>query len=80
MVIIPSMAETRPLLCSLENNVMRYSTALATPKPSAYSDMPATTLVTLGQYQVTSTIRLVTMMKPNMVAAPTSSRFLAKRE
>ncbi|MNC57193.1 hypothetical protein D3C75_1068390 [compost metagenome] len=36
---------------------MRYSTALATPRPSAYSDMPATTLVTVGQYQVASTIR-----------------------
>jgi len=57
MVIIPSIADTSPLLWSLANSVMRYSTALATPSPNAYSDMPATTLVTVGQHQVASTIR-----------------------
>ncbi|MNW09172.1 hypothetical protein D3C71_2061060 [compost metagenome] len=36
---------------------MRYSTALATPRPRAYSDRPATTLVTDCQYQVATTIR-----------------------
>ncbi|MNP70297.1 hypothetical protein D3C76_1665140 [compost metagenome] len=42
------------MLCSLANSVMRYSTALAIPRPSAYTDMPITRLGTEGNSQVPS--------------------------